>query len=607
MYTEKERIQELTQLGILDTETEERFDRITRLVSETLRFPTVLVYLVDLNRQWFKSACGLDIQETPREISFCTHAITQDGDMFIIPNALENPQFQNSPLVAGTPHIRFYAGVVLRSPKGLPLGTLCAIDYVPREIDGSAINCLKDFAEIVRNELYRNADEIAWLNESDQVSAADLLSMAMNIKDFRSAAKQILQHASSNKIAGFICDVPKLDNISRTFGNDVSRELISEVARRIRLAISDQSFLLGRDLPHRFIGLVDMSGIDAPLKELAHTLKFTMGNRVQTSTAAISTPINIGLTLVNLTDNSVDNLFREAQIAVDDIPVTSSGTTTSIFRPELRDSLTRCYSIAAILESALSDNKIQVFLQPKVNVSNGQISGAEALIRWTDDQLGVISPLEVLEAARKIGLMPLLDESVLRSACSQLATWIRQGHSPLPISINLSEETFALSDFAEWTTSILLEYQIPHRLIDFEILESSVFQNMDQSVQRINALRASGIKFSLDDFGTGYSSLSYLQILPIDNLKIDRSFITDIVHDPSSSAMLHHIIKIGHTLGMTIIAEGIENIGQYLILRSYGCDYIQGYYFAKPMPVQEFEHMIFVAGGHIQPPGMENF
>ncbi|ASC73902.1 GGDEF-domain containing protein [Halomicronema hongdechloris C2206] len=359
-------------------------------------------------------------------------------------------------------------GVLLRSPQQLPLGTLCAIDYAPREIGGNIVACLQDFAEIVKYELYRRAADTAWLNLTSQVSSADLPSMAMNAGDFRSAANQLLLINNGGFVANFICDVPKLQNINRTFGGAVGSELLLEIARRIRLTISKRRFLLGRDLPHRFVGLVDLSGPNDTLEKLADELSSTIGNRVQTSTNVISTPINIGLTLFAPADDSIDDSIRRAQLAIDDIPVTSSGVVTSVFRSELHDRMIRCYGIAAILEPALNDKNIQVFFQPKISVRNSQIIGAEALMRWTDDQLGPISPLEILEAAQKIDFMPLLDEGILKSVCSQLTAWMRRGLNVFPISINLSGTTFMLPNFVERVTSILSEYQLPFHLIDRE-------------------------------------------------------------------------------------------------------------------------------------------
>jgi len=604
---EGERLEELYRLGVLDTQTEERFDRITRLVSKTLGFPTVLVSLIDQNRQWFKSACGLDVRETARDVAFCAHALHQANDLLLIPDAKADSRFQGNPLVTGPPYIRTYVGVLLRSPQGLPLGTLCAIDYTPRQIDANTVACLQDFAEIVKYELYRRATDTAWLNLTSRVSSADLPSLAMNASDFRSTANQLLLiNDDNNCVATFICDIPKFETINRTFGHTVSSELLLEIARRIRLAISSRRFLLGRDLPHRFVGLVDLSSPNDSLEQIADELSFAIGNRIQTSTTAISTPINIGLTLFASSDDSIDSSIQRAQFAIDDIATTSSGLVTSIFSPERHNRMIRCYSIAAALETAVNDGTIHVVFQPKVSLKGNRVIGAEALMRWTDEQLGPISPLEVLAAAQKIDFIPLLDEGILKRLCQQLTDWLGRGRNVLPISINLSGTTFMRPNFIDRVTTILSDYQLPFHLIDFEILESSIFENIDQAVEKIRALRALGITFSLDDFGTGHSSLAYLQALPINTLKMDRSFITDIVQGASHSSMVRHIIEIGHTLNMNIVAEGVENIGQYLILRSYGCDSIQGYYLARPMAAPDFEHLISSKSAYIPAPGLEN-
>ena len=189
----------------------------------------------------------------------------------------------------------------------------------------------------------------------------------------------------------------------------------------------------------------------------------------------------------------------------------------------------------------------------------------------------------------------------MRTACAQIRAWHIKGYDLGAVSVNLTTETLQRDGFVELIASLLQEFELPRHALEFEILESSIIDQMNIMVDRLQRLKDLGVKISLDDFGTGHSSLSYLHQLPIDTLKIDRSFVTDIVTDTQKGVLVRQIIEIGTNLGKTVVAEGVENIGQYLILRSYQCDMIQGYYFSRPLNIEDFNSLLRDRDGLIPP------
>lgn len=265
----------------------------------------------------------------------------------------------------------------------------------------------------------------------------------------------------------------------------------------------------------------------------------------------------------------------------------------------------RVQRIAESLPHALSANLLTLHFQPKVRLKDFNVVGAEALLRWEDSDLGRVSPLEILEAAGFHGLTQVLDFWVIGSVVRQIASWQSRRVGLVPVSINLGAGALLRPDFLSTVVRLVAEYDVDPRLIEFELLETASFENLDDVVGRIEECRQSGFRFLLDDFGTGYSSLAYLSSLPLDGLKIDRCLIPLDAGDLKRWRVARQIIEIGHTLDCTVVAEGVEHPDQYLILRSLGCDVIQGFYFARPMAAVDFAAMMRNGTARIPPPGVE--
>mgnify|MGYP003633249278 FL=1 len=251
------------------------------------------------------------------------------------------------------------------------------------------------------------------------------------------------------------------------------------------------------------------------------------------------------------------------------------------------------HCIETELREAISKGKqFELYYQPQIN-SLGIVTGAEALIRWNTADRGIVSPLEFIAIAEESGLILPLGDWVLETACQQLATWALEPKSAhLTLAVNISARQMGIPAFVENVLTIVSQANINPEKLKLELTESILLENMEDTITKMTALKARGIKFSIDDFGTGYSSLQYLKRLPLDQLKIDQSFIQDIENDPNDRAIVRTIIAMANSLNLEVIAEGVETEKQKELLTNKGCLNYQGYLFSKPLPLKMFNQYL---------------
>jgi len=235
------------------------------------------------------------------------------------------------------------------------------------------------------------------------------------------------------------------------------------------------------------------------------------------------------------------------------------------------------------LRGALENNELCVHYQPKVG-TDGKTCGFEALIRWESPQLGPVSPVRFIPLAEETGLINPITDFVLRAACREAALWASMGWPDMHMAVNLTARQFADPKLLSQISDVLAESGLPAECLQLEITESMLAGDIKRTVDMLTALKKLGVRIAVDDFGTGYSSLAYLKRFPIDILKIDRSFVMECDRDSEGMAIPRAVISLGHSLGLDIVAEGVERQEQFEILRQQGCEEFQGYLFAKPMP-----------------------
>jgi EAL domain-containing protein (putative c-di-GMP-specific phosphodiesterase class I) len=257
------------------------------------------------------------------------------------------------------------------------------------------------------------------------------------------------------------------------------------------------------------------------------------------------------------------------------------------FSPEVRSQSIERLKLEADLRHALERNELTLHYQPKIQVATGQISGFEALLRWTHSKLGNLPPVEFIPLAEETGLIIPIGRWVLRRACAQNMAWQRDGLPVLSMAVNLSPRQFLDANLLEDIDEALVSSGMPANLLQLEITESMVMQNVERAIKLLDEIRGRGVRLAIDDFGTGYSSMSLMKKFPIDTIKIDRTFVRDLADSAEDRAIATAIISMGKALGLTVVAEGVETCEQDSFLRGHACDEVQGYLFSRPVRAED--------------------
>ena len=387
-------------------------------------------------------------------------------------------------------------------------------------------------------------------------------------------------------------DLDQFKTLNDTSGHDKGDLLLQQVAQRIIASVreGDTVARMGGD---EFV--VVLEGLAGTIGEAA-TQTEAIGRKILT---AISQPYqlegihhhstaSLGATLFHDNETSIDDLLKHADLAMYKSKAMGRNT-LRFFDPAMQTFVVERAAMEMDLRTAIQDNQFVLHYQAQV-VSDGRTTGAEALVRWQHPQRGMLPPNDFIFLAEETGLILPLGQWVLETACAQLARWaIHPEMAHLTVSVNVSVQQFREADFVEKVMAAINQTgAIPNRL-KLELTESLLVDNVDDIINKMIALKASGIGFSLDDFGTGYSSLSYLRRLPLNQLKIDKLFVRDVLNDRNDAAIARAIVTLAQSLGIGVIAEGVETRLQRDFLASIGCHAYQGYFFSRPLPVQGFE------------------
>lgn len=385
-----------------------------------------------------------------------------------------------------------------------------------------------------------------------------------------------------------------LDNfkvLNDTRGHDVGDQLLVETALRLSRHVreSDTVARLGGD---EFVLLLEQLGHGPQeaaklTSQIVDKLREVLSLSFQLGDTSFHASASIGIALFLGHDESPETLLKYADMAMYQAKAAGRDT-LRFFDPAMQAELEEHSQLSSDLHLALERGQLELYYQPQLN-DRQQLSGAEALLRWQHPSRGMIPPGHFIPLAEENGLILPIGQWVLEAACHQLASWQAQG-MPLPqLSVNVSARQFRQPDFVAQVSSALHDSGAEPGQLKIELTESMVLDNIDDTMAKMQALRQLGISFSLDDFGTGNSSLSYLTRLPLDELKIDKSFILNLPHSRNDAIIAQTIIAMGNGLGLQVIAEGVETAEQRDFLRAHHCDAYQGYLFSRPLPVAEFD------------------
>jgi diguanylate cyclase (GGDEF)-like protein/PAS domain S-box-containing protein len=387
-------------------------------------------------------------------------------------------------------------------------------------------------------------------------------------------------------------DLDHFKKLNDTLGHDKGDLLLQQVAQRLVASVREVDTVarLGGD---EFV--VVLGSLNGHPEEAATQTK-SAGEKIL---AALSTPYqlngteyrssaSIGATLFYSHPASTDDLLKQADLAMTKSKETGRNG-LRFFDPAMQTVVIERAALETGLRRAIQDDQLILHYQAQV-VEGGRVTGAEALVRWQHPERGMVSPAEFIPLAEETGLILPLGNWVLTTACIQLARWaILPEMTHLTLAVNVSVQEFAQPDFVDKVMATINQTGANPGRLKLELTESMLANNVEDIIQKMFALKARGVGFSLDDFGTGYSSLTYLKRLPLDQLKIDQSFVRDVLTDPNDTAIVRTIIALAHSLGLGVIAEGVETGPQMQFLASSGCHAFQGYYFGRPLPAAAFE------------------
>ncbi|MCW8876898.1 MAG: bifunctional diguanylate cyclase/phosphodiesterase, partial [Kangiellaceae bacterium] len=325
----------------------------------------------------------------------------------------------------------------------------------------------------------------------------------------------------------------------------------------------------------------DARDVEPTLERLINQLNspFELANQ------GVTTSVSIGVALYPDNGERPSSLLKHADIAM--YQAKRMGKKQyCFFHPDMNELLAKRIDMEQELKQAISENQFQAYYQPRACVVSDKIKGFEALIRWFHPEKGMVSPAEFIPIAEETGQILEIGDIILDAACKQAASWVKAGWKGR-ISVNIAALQFQQTDLVKVVQTALAKANLDSSYLELEITEGTLIKNIEHTRSMLLRLKEIGIKIALDDFGTGYSSLSYLQQLPIDILKIDRSFIIEISHSTKAAQLSKAIINMAHSLGLEVVAEGIEEHSQLEFLRQSGCEEYQGFLFGKPMPASE--------------------
>lgn len=444
-----------------------------------------------------------------------------------------------------------------------------------------------------KEELAEHCEELSRSKERMQKTAyTDYLTCLPNRLGYSEFIEAEMRGMKPDEVLAILdIDVDNFKIINESYGHSYGDDTLREIARRLTRLVLERGAYLARIGGDEFaVVLRDFSGreeLEAQIQQILNYLKepYRIGEKEFLLT------VSVGVVMVPIDGTNCQVLTKNMDAAK--FFAKTNGRDMYIFYD---DSLSR--TLAAKLElqneirKAIEDKAFEVYFQPQIDLSTDQIIGFEALVRWNHPERGVVPPAEFIADAEECGLIVPLGEFVLRESCQKLKKWQDEGYTKQVLAVNLSARQFKNRDFMDSVMKIIQETGVDPKQLEFEITESMALDDLEYTIKTLQSLRELGVSFALDDFGTGYSSLNDLKRLPVNQLKIDKSFMDRVLEDHSDQKIVETIIALAQALNLVVIAEGVENAEQADFLKSVSCDKAQGYLYSKP--VRENDLKVFL-------------
>ena len=560
-------------------------------------------------------------KSTEDQLRKLSQAVEQSSDSIVITDIHANIEYVNEAFVSGTGFSR--EEVLGKNPRILKSGKTPKETYIAmwevlaegKAWSGEFINRRKD------GTTYVEAAVLSPIRQSDG-SVTHYVGAMTDVTEKKEAQERInslaffdpltelpnrrllldrLKHAIASSArtesygALLFIDLDNFKTLNDSMGHDIGDLLLQQTAKRLVDCVRDGDTVarLGGDEFVLLLESLSTNDQDAAsgAEAVGEKILTALNRPYQLAGFTGHSSPSIGVTLFMNHEGSLEDLLKRADLAM--YQAKDAGRNTlRFFEPEMQAAITSRAALESDLRKAVQDGEFVLHYQPQVDQS-GNVTGAEALVRWQHERRGLVSPVMFIPLAESTGLILQIGRWVLLTACVQLRTWSSLPKlNELGIAVNVSARQFYQPDFVNQVVSILEQTGANPSRLKLELTESLLVSNIEDVIAKMRQLKAIGVGFSLDDFGTGYSSLSYLKRLPLDQLKIDQSFVRDILTDPNDAAIANMVIALAGTLGLDVIAEGVETIPQLEFLTKQGCRAYQGYLFSKPIPIGKFEDFV---------------
>ncbi|MGB1239134.1 MAG: putative bifunctional diguanylate cyclase/phosphodiesterase, partial [Pseudomonadales bacterium] len=456
------------------------------------------------------------------------------------------------------------------------------------------INAAYDQDGQISHYIYQAAD-VSRLKASEEkllyMQQHDALTELPNRLLFKSMLEYEISRCPSHlSLAVLMLDLDRFKHVNESLGHRAGDQLLGLVARRLKHTLSS-NYIIARVGGDEFaILLTQMASQDAVI-EIAEQIIHVMEHPFTIEDHSFYTTGTVGISLYPKHSIDSEILIKNADAAVN-FGKDSHRSNYVFYHPERAQAVESWVRLEPSLRLALQNREFELHFQPQICSASGTITGIESLLRWRHRELGLLQPDKFIPILEAIGLMPEVGDWILSQACKKIAQWRQMFNCPFKVAVNVTSQQLLRGNLEHSIAELLHTHKLSPEVLEIEILETVVMDHADQATPLLQRLREMGVGLALDDFGTGHSSLSYLQQLPVQKLKIDKSLVQAIGQNDSANAIIGAVIALGHKLGMTICAEGIENAYQYNLLKHEKCDQLQGFLIAKPMNAEQFEHWL---------------
>lgn len=567
-----ERVTALRNLQLLDSAGSSSFDAIVQLVQTSMDASMSMISLVDEHRQWFLASRGLELKQTPRDVAFCNYPVALDEPL-LVRDARSDPRFAGSPLVQGGPEIRSYLGCPLHAGKGLVVGTLCAADTAPEKFTPSQIPMLQSLSKVVEDLFAGQSDHLAL----QRAAEIDGLTGLLNRTAFgrRVAAEIQLAKSSVPGPVVMMFDLHGFRYVNDTYGHLYGDLVLEELGERLRAVLPlDHA---ARWSGNVFTVLLPEGASDFDVTAYAGAILGLLAQPVRISSAVLNLRASCGV-VRHVDGDKAGEMLHRAELALHQGKQRSRDI--HVYDPHCEDRERIRILAEAEVHAALESDRIFIGYQPIVNLRDRAIQGYEALMRVTQPDGKVLTAGQLLPALSNPGLSRRIATRMTALVAAEFANVARITPGSCYVSLNATEADLLSDAFAPMLLETLAGCDIAPDRVMLEITETMLVSDLDKVKTVLDALKTQGMQIALDDFGTGYSSLTHLKMFPIDKVKIDRSFVKDIVHDQSARSIVAAVVAMARNLSIEVIAEGVEDEAQAALLLRMGCASGQGYLFS---------------------------